>query len=167
MTSEHKVSRNKPSLSCTNCRKRKTKCDRKQPCSACVKKINLSYTCAYDTPPKQFAINSDTPQRNIQHASVTNLKPLMMLRTQFNKNWLDCGNGLLSWKLHYSMPTHQNTSGKQNYPRNKPILSPTSSTCPNPIVNDEEIINFTKAIPQFKLNVILEESIMGHCHGLP
>ena len=85
MTSEHKVSRNKPSLSCTNCRKRKTKCDRKQPCSACVKKINLSYTCAYDTPPKQFAINSDTPQRNIQHASVTNLKPLMMLRTQFNK----------------------------------------------------------------------------------
>lgn len=143
MTSEHKVSRNKPSLSCTNCRKRKTKCDRKQPCSACVKKINLSYTCAYDTPPKQFAINSDTPpteyparKRHKPETIDDAENPVQQELARLRKRIIELETSLQHAHTPKTPPENK------NYPRNKPILSPTSSTCPNPIVNDEEIINF-------------------------
>jgi hypothetical protein len=39
---------NRPSLVCTNCRRRKVKCDRKLPCTRCVKS-KLTDTCSYDS----------------------------------------------------------------------------------------------------------------------
>lgn len=39
---------NRPSLVCYNCRRRKIKCDRKTPCTRCVK-ANLVETCSYDS----------------------------------------------------------------------------------------------------------------------
>jgi hypothetical protein len=44
--------RNKPSLVCGNCKKKKIKCDRKLPCLACVR-TNLGYGCSYGDEPKQ------------------------------------------------------------------------------------------------------------------
>lgn len=41
--------RNKPSLSCTNCQKRKVKCDRKRPCLSCTRK---NWACFYQKKPQ-------------------------------------------------------------------------------------------------------------------
>ncbi|ODV79220.1 uncharacterized protein CANTADRAFT_52405, partial [Suhomyces tanzawaensis NRRL Y-17324] len=40
--------RNKPTFVCTNCKKRKTKCDRKSPCYSCVK-TNSGFSCTYES----------------------------------------------------------------------------------------------------------------------
>lgn len=40
--------RNKPTLVCANCKKRKVKCDRQQPCSSCIK-IKQIGTCTYES----------------------------------------------------------------------------------------------------------------------
>lgn len=39
--------RNKPSLVCSNCKRRKIKCDRRLPCSSCVK-MKCGYECSYE-----------------------------------------------------------------------------------------------------------------------
>lgn len=42
--------RNKPTLVCNNCKRRKVKCDRKIPCTSCVK-VNCGFTCSYEARP--------------------------------------------------------------------------------------------------------------------
>lgn len=45
-----KRKRNKPTLVCTNCKRRKIKCDRKIPCTSCSR-VKLGFSCAYESRP--------------------------------------------------------------------------------------------------------------------
>lgn len=49
MTEEHARKRKRIALSCDNCRKKKTKCDRKLPCGYCIK-LSIPHTCVYSSP---------------------------------------------------------------------------------------------------------------------
>lgn len=194
-TTSHKT-RNKPSLSCTNCRKRKTKCDRKQPCSSCVKKINLAYSCVYDhvpnlknhpsqlqnTPDPDYSFSPIVPPHSatIQTTSTTNtpnihtatsfansisspIEPLRKRHRLLNYNIIESDNPayeeilrlrkkiaeleetLLTQNTPNGTPitNGNNNSAKQN--KNdiyKEILSPTGPSCPNPIVDDDDVMNF-------------------------
>ncbi|WQF90173.1 Putative zn(2)Cys(6) fungal-type DNA-binding domain-containing protein [Colletotrichum destructivum] len=54
----HRITRNRPTVSCSTCRARKLKCDRQQPCGACQKRGHEDL-CRFETAPKQqLAISS-------------------------------------------------------------------------------------------------------------
>lgn len=59
--SSGKKRRNKPTLVCLACKKRKIRCDRKTPCTACVK-ANAAFSCTYETrkKPKTRKAPADT-----------------------------------------------------------------------------------------------------------
>ncbi|CAH2355969.1 multidrug resistance regulator 1 [[Candida] railenensis] len=54
--------RNKPSLVCSNCKRRKIKCDRRLPCSSCVK-MKCGYECSYEPKwqPMSFEKGKESP----------------------------------------------------------------------------------------------------------
>ncbi|RCK57693.1 Multidrug resistance regulator 1 [Candida viswanathii] len=191
--------RNKPSLSCTNCRKRKTKCDRKQPCSSCVKKINLAYSCVYDhvpnlknhhhlqlhstatptttTPdPSEFAYSpiivppsssistSDVNTPATHHIS-TPVEPLRKRAKldgimesdnpayeeirRLRKKIAELEESLLvknspngTSSSHNNSNNHKHNNGNSNHIPHKQVLSPTSPSCPNPVVDDDDVMNF-------------------------
>lgn len=64
--------RNRPTVVCTNCKRRKSKCDRQQPCSNCIRFGNTD-TCLYVINPKNAKLRqsdgTDGNVRKIRHIS--------------------------------------------------------------------------------------------------
>lgn len=56
--------RNKATLVCTNCKKRKIKCDRKMPCLTCVKS-NTGYSCTYELKWRPISFNGSIDDQSI------------------------------------------------------------------------------------------------------
>lgn len=50
------LGKGKPTSTCTNCKKRKVKCDRRVPCGACIK-IKSGFSCHYETKWKSISFN--------------------------------------------------------------------------------------------------------------
>ncbi|SGZ02009.1 BQ5605_C033g11180 [Microbotryum silenes-dioicae] len=73
---EENIRKKRLALSCSECQRRKIKCDRKQPCSACIRR-KVAHNCNWDDDPDssgQFALNSDV--RHI-HRRLAHLESLV------------------------------------------------------------------------------------------
>ncbi|CUM67613.1 uncharacterized protein PRCAT00005313001 [Priceomyces carsonii] len=139
---DHKIvkKRNKPTLSCLNCRKRKTKCDRQMPCSSCIhaKRAN---SCSYDLRwmnPASQRSNSEDNEINVQSNDIK--KDENELSDELKSLKLKINN-LESFIRHESVePTSGNAHSFEN-----PIQDQTYDTYlpfRNPIGPADETINF-------------------------
>ncbi|KAK6204766.1 uncharacterized protein RJT21DRAFT_133984 [Scheffersomyces amazonensis] len=72
--------RNKATLVCTNCKKKKIKCNRRQPCSSCVRS-NVGYSCVYET--KWRPVSFDISESNSMHQTISDSNPTT---TDINSN---------------------------------------------------------------------------------
>lgn len=59
----HRITRNRPTVSCSTCRTRKLKCDRQQPCGACQKR-GQEDSCRFESAPKQLGPSSISGNQN-------------------------------------------------------------------------------------------------------
>lgn len=68
--------RQRTTVVCTNCRRRKTKCNREEPCSTCIKLNNID-TCKYVDPFKSEAIKRSKllPHESVSSAKSNNINP--------------------------------------------------------------------------------------------
>ncbi|CAI5758846.1 unnamed protein product [Candida verbasci] len=128
--------RNKPTLVCTNCKKKKIKCDRKNPCSSCVK-MNVGYTCTYESKFKSVEFKATKKKKSFSpeiKSQPDNLESLPLqdelLRLQSRVKQLESILG-----------KQKRPSKTKPYTRNQPIEFPTNPITPNPIVNDDDMIN--------------------------
>ena len=129
--------RNKPTFVCTNCRRRKIRCDRKTPCSSCVK-LNIGYTCVYDTSWKAGGNYHDPNNTNSKRISMTihDLEEMEYLRARVN----ELENVLLRRDKKDKETINENAS--KPYIRIQPIPPPRTSVSANPVVNPADTLNF-------------------------
>ncbi|KAL4753974.1 hypothetical protein BDW72DRAFT_5765 [Aspergillus terricola var. indicus] len=52
----------RPSYSCTECRRRKVKCDRSRPSCGQCRALDLTSSCLYEDSPRRLALNRDSPR---------------------------------------------------------------------------------------------------------
>ncbi|KAK6459560.1 uncharacterized protein RJT20DRAFT_90428 [Scheffersomyces xylosifermentans] len=136
--------RNKPTLVCTNCKKRKIKCDRKMPCSSCVK-MNAGFSCSYET--KWRPVSFEAKQRSSNNSLDSQLddsssnevsNPLKEELTSLKRKLHDLETTLN--KQESETPdansiTSRSVTTTSSSPR-------TGSNSTNPHVSDGETINF-------------------------
>lgn len=101
-----KVSKGRRRLTvvCTNCRKRKTKCDREQPCGRC-RSLGDAATCVYVSD----ILNNDIQQRPVETKSDTS--SIKVISGEFAKtqnNSLNTPNNIIN------APNHYNSNGQVN-----------------------------------------------------
>ncbi|OAQ61988.1 fungal specific transcription factor domain-containing protein [Pochonia chlamydosporia 170] len=60
----HRIRRNRSAVSCTACQRRKSKCDRQQPCSACVKRNDVA-SCHFEKTPTSGSGNKKELQARL------------------------------------------------------------------------------------------------------
>ncbi|SCV73560.1 BQ2448_7486 [Microbotryum intermedium] len=108
-------------LSCSECQRRKIKCDRKQPCSACIRR-KVAHNCNWDDDPDssgQFALNSDVRHihRRLAHLEslVQSFHPEAVLLPSLNGTSSALAPGTAS-SSHTRAATHPLTS-EPNSPR--------------------------------------------------
>lgn len=147
--SEHNVrKRNKPTFVCTNCKRKKIKCDRKTPCSSCVK-LNIGYTCVYDTrwatsgkdKHHHKQLNHGTLSGSLEQLEVAQLKAKIaklesIIEQQNNNKEED-----VETKSESESEPAARTTGP-SYARAQPIPPPETSIAPNPIVSSDDVLNF-------------------------
>lgn len=129
--------RNKPTFVCTNCRRRKIRCDRKTPCSSCVK-LNIGYTCVYDTSWKAGVADLNTTNAGPQRLSITiqEMEEMEYLRARVN----ELENVLLQHEQKAEESIPENTN--KPYLRIQSIAPPETSVSANPVVNPDDTLNF-------------------------
>ncbi|GME83082.1 unnamed protein product [Ambrosiozyma monospora] len=67
----HQRKRKRPSYVCTNCKKRKVKCDKQLPCNNCVK-ANIATTCVFSKTPSAKATTNEPPRKKLSNATEEN-----------------------------------------------------------------------------------------------
>ncbi|KAG5419293.1 CTA4 [Candida metapsilosis] len=129
--------RNKPTFVCTNCRRRKIRCDRKTPCSSCVK-LNIGYTCVYDTSWKGGPDNRNNSNTGSDRLSITiqELEELEYLRARVSEL-----ENIFTQREHKNEEVSIENITKP-YLRIQPIPPPQTPITANPVVNSEDMLNF-------------------------
>ncbi|KAI5960964.1 CTA4 [Candida pseudojiufengensis] len=124
--SESKIrKRNKPTVVCSNCKRKKIKCDRKTPCTSCVR-LNLGYSCLYEVSGKKSSSNLES-------------QALKTKELETMKNRIKELEELL--KISQSVPSSSKKKSIKPEVRD-PILPPKDSNWPNPLNDDDEVLNF-------------------------
>ncbi|KAG5419294.1 CTA4 [Candida metapsilosis] len=149
MTENSVRKRNKPTFVCTNCKRKKIKCDRKTPCSSCVK-LNIGYTCVYDT---RWATSAKDGNHQKPHARVSSsnnqdkfevaqLKAKVAeLERIITEHHMKEDNDDKTEPRAPSVPVVK-SNGATIYVRSQPIPPPETTLTPNPIVNPTDTLNF-------------------------
>ncbi|KAK6465701.1 hypothetical protein DFJ63DRAFT_321787 [Scheffersomyces coipomensis] len=161
--------RNKATLVCTNCKKKKIKCNRRQPCSSCVRS-NTGYSCTYETKWRPVSFDPNHPnQSSIAESSTVdadmndsspnvansingdNNNPLQDELYLLRKKLNDLEASFLNNKTN-STPSSNNDNQIPKAPvstrfavSSVPISNATAtrpSNIINPVVDDDETINF-------------------------
>lgn len=139
--------RNKPTFVCTNCKRKKIKCDRKTPCSSCVK-LNIGYTCVYDTRwttagkdnnhHKQLSRGASS--NSLDHLEVAQLKAKVAeLESIIAQHNMKEDEGVTKPDADLE-PVYK--ASDTSYARAQPIPPPETPVTPNPIVNPKDALNF-------------------------
>lgn len=131
-SSSSKKRRNKPTLVCLACKKRKIKCDRKTPCTACVK-TNAGFACTYETRKRP-----------------KNKKPLA--ETGFDGDGVRLSRQRIQ-QLETGLPDSTNSTHSTDGGHGRDFLLPLGSEYAsftanpyiyNPLVAEDDVINFYK-----------------------
>ncbi|KAI5970643.1 hypothetical protein CANMA_000310, partial [Candida margitis] len=115
-----------------------SECDRKTPCSSCVK-LNIGYTCVYDTTWKGTVVNdTNTNNTGSQRLSVTiqELEEMEYLRAKVN----ELENILIQRDRNDEKTIVENVN--KPYIRIQPIPPPETSVSTNPVVSPHDTLNF-------------------------
>ncbi|KAK6453860.1 CYP1/HAP1-like protein [Scheffersomyces xylosifermentans] len=103
MMSEPQKKRKRLALSCDNCRKKKTKCDRNLPCSNCVK-LSIPHTCTYSSPDhvnhsKTIEPKGSLPNGNYEKSSIHTELALLKSKLKQLENSVSSGNDKINTML--------------------------------------------------------------------
>ncbi|CUM48592.1 unnamed protein product [Debaryomyces tyrocola] len=171
MSFESNKKRKRQILSCGNCHKKKRKCDRKHPCSSCIK-LSIDATCAYSTISNKKQHSYDNHGFNFEHLrkpGVTNSEELNIENDPSLHNKIEIlNNKIKDLEASITIATLQNKQksndsriqynndhnsqkrytniGPESLKDMKNLENDLRFTGYNPIMADEYTINFLESI---------------------